>query len=154
MLSPAQLVMAYLVAEDLLVVPADSIPANSWPCFISSMPAEPDQCAVIYDTTPKQDGRLMRTGESIRHPALQIKLRSLDYPTGWKQALAILASLDTLYRFAVTTDLDINYIVQGVSSAGPLSMGVEAGSHKYEQTKRREAFSINCVTTIVEAPKP
>jgi hypothetical protein len=117
---------------------------GEWPAFVSFLPPEPDASIGIFDTMGMPDGRLMRTGERIEHPGLQIWIRSLDYLTGWTKGYTICKEIDAVAGVYVEYSAEEMYIVQNISRIGTLlPLGVEE-----ESGKRRHNFSINAITTI------
>lgn len=140
--SPADVIKKILIEEQLVSDP-ESVGAP-WPCYVSSLPdaSTPDNAACLYDTSPKLDGRLMRTGESVEHPGVQVKVRSKTYREGWAKIDSISTKLDAVLRRSLVIE-DFNYTVQSISTGGVLPNGLEEGT-----TKRRHLFTLNCQVTL------
>jgi len=100
----------------------------------------PDNCGAIYDTTGLKDGRQMN-GPVIRHYGIQLRIRSVDYQTGWIKIEDISSDLDTLSsEYTVNS---IVYTIRNVSRTSPIvALGMEPG------TARRFHFTMNYLVTI------
>lgn len=142
--SAAQILRNYLIDEGVFGDVDDS--ALEWPVYLGHMPDSdslPSEIAAIYDPGEQDDGRIMRTGENITHPLVQIKVRALDYAEGYAKAKEAIATLRAVLRESVTIDAS-NYTVQSVSPrGGVVSLGLEPVAKK-----RRHLFTANFLTTI------
>lgn len=89
--SPAEIVQALLVVLGQGTNPlVGSIASNSaWPVYATSEPNEPDNCITVYDTTNQTDMRAMWDGSYSRHYGVQVRVRSVDHPTGHQKIHAI-----------------------------------------------------------------
>ena len=122
-------------------------PAALWPAYIGRMPDGKQTATnliVVYDTEPRQDGRLMRTGERIEHPGLQFRVRAVDYLTGHKKLAIIAAALDVIKRQTVTVD-GTAYLIHAIKRIGGI---IQLGTDEVG----REGFTFNATATISEAP--
>jgi len=118
--------------------------SGSWPVFVSFLPGTPDSALCVYDTSGRQDGRIMATGEKVIHPGIQIMVRGFVYPEVRAKAESIAAALDAQQRSEVVMESAVSYILHNVSRTGDiLPLGVEQ-----EGDRRRHLFSINAVVTI------
>ena len=100
--SPATILIAALAAASQGVYPPD---LTDWSLWNSRMPNDGDQAIAIYDTGSKPDGRSHRSGRTVEHPSLQIRIRSADYPITFQKALSLspgstLAKSDLGYAYA------------------------------------------------------
>jgi len=131
------------VAIHQLMLDLDLGEGEDWSIFISFLPDLPDKAICIYDTAGKLDGRMMRTGEQIEHPGIQIRVRGPTYEETWLKAQAIALTLDAVQNSVVTTDEE-EYIVHNVSRTGAIiPLGIE------ENTRgRRHHFTINMILTL------
>jgi len=137
-MSPADVIRQLLLDLDLGTDEGD------WTVFVSFLPDVPDIALCVYDTSGKMDGRIMKTGEQIEHPGIQIMVRGTDHPTTWQKAKDITDSLDQVRRSLVALDSESSYILHNVSRSGAIvPLGVET-----EGSKRRHLFSINATVTI------
>lgn len=147
--SPSSILAEFLTTASgsLLSKPSEKV---AWPVYISFMPDGgnvPADCAAIYDTPGIKDGRLMKTGETIKHHGLQLRIRSTDYEAGWKMAEDIAAELDTVRNARVTMPGDsgvgdTEYKLQNVSRASStVPLGKEPGTDRY-------LFTANFLLTI------
>ena len=136
--SPAEIIYQLLLDLDL------TEPGSS---FIGFFPDDPDSAVCVYDAVSKPDGRLMRTGERIEHPGVQIQVRGLAYEEVWAKANTIALALDALRKVSVVPSSEGSYIVDNVSrTGGVLSIGVDA-----VQGRRRHYFVINANITVNES---
>lgn len=114
------------------------------PVFVSFWPDTPDESIAIFDTAGRLDGRIMRTGEQIEHPGIQIQVRGLDYSQTFDRAREIALFLDSVKKETVAIDSDEVYVLHNVSRTGAIiPVGIET-----VESRRRYIFTINAVTTI------
>jgi hypothetical protein len=136
--SPAQVLKAILVQLNL--VEAGPTPVNELPpCFVSSMPDDPDNAVCIYDTIGRMFGRdFGAKGRQNVFPRVQIKIRSVDY-SGWSTILGIATALDALPATQIMVPDDGLY--HYVSNVGRTSQVIALGE---EVGKRRQLWAVNC----------
>jgi len=114
--------------------------------YVAFFPEEPDIALCVYDTDPRKDGRLMRSGEQIEHPGIQITIRGKAYVETWQFARDVALQLDSVRRVSVALTSEGAYLVHNVSrSSGVLSLGMETVG-----SKRRHFFTINATLTVSE----
>lgn len=143
-MSPSKIIQSWLIQNTLAGDPLDSAP--TWPCYMVSLPegtGVPSDAVCVYDTTPVPDGRLLRTGEQIVHPGIQIKVRSQSYQAGWDKAQAIAETLDAATRAQVSVDSVLHTMVAASRISGPVSLGVDPSS-----IKRTFSFTLNYRITL------
>jgi hypothetical protein len=118
--------------------------ADKWPIYTGFLPDDKDQAICIYGTAGSPDGRIMRTGERIEHPGIQIRIRSLKYvPTSLK-ADQIAATIDSIAGDEVTMEPGTVYSIANISRSGtPLNLGPEEATG----SKRRFNFTVNATVT-------
>lgn len=117
--------------------------------FVSFLPNSPDAAICLYDTAGKPDGRVMRTGEQIEHPGVQIYLRHLSYPVGWAKLKEIADALSTVKNDFVLFDSDEVYVVNNISRAGTiLALGIEDLGPNGSGDRRRHQFTVNLLVTL------
>ena len=140
-------VLAEAIVQARLAERPSSVAAGKtavWPIFINTLPEKPDECIVVYDTTGRPDGRIMRTGETIRKPGWQVRVRARDHTAAFTRMSAIQDALDLILRLVV----DINgsgYTIDAVTqTSGVLPLGQEPDA------KRREGFTLNGTITHKE----
>lgn len=142
---PLDLVSAYLIAEGVFGDPEGS--TLDWPLYTTFEPDSDDtedDCGAIYDTTALKDGRLMRTGKTIRHPGVMIKVRSLDYAEGWTKMEAVVTAMDAIRNTPVMVDGN-PYTINAATLRTDINfLGVEP------KGKRRNLFSVNYTLTTKE----
>lgn len=121
-----------------------SLSNGTWPIFVGFLPNSPDNALCVYDTAGVMDGRVMRSGERVEHPGVQIRVRALDYLAARTKAIDIATALDAQIRTEITVDA-LTYRINNISRAGAiLPVGVE------ETDRQRHHFTINAITTIEE----
>lgn len=141
--SPTDVLIAALVVMGVGVYP-NSATVPIWPIYADHLPELPDNALCLYDTTGVREGRIMRTGESIRHPGWQIRVRALDAPTAWSKVRAIEKVLDAIRQLEIVLDGE-RYKIAAVTQTGtPLPLGQETDA------KRRDHITINGTITIKE----
>lgn len=142
MSSPAQVIRRLLIQ---LTLAPDSQTA-AWAPFTAFLPDAPDTALVVYDTAGTQNGRIMRTGEKIEHPGIQIRFRSSTYPVAWEKAKAVADALDALPTGTSVIMLPTSekWILQNVSRTGAiLTAGIEI-----EGDRKRHNLTINAIITM------
>jgi hypothetical protein len=113
---------SYVLAEYLrayaLAVP-HGVTVSGYGYFHSSMPASKDApvCFTCGDTAGTKDGRIQRTGETILHPGLQVRVRAADYATAWKMITWAMAAVDAAKRSTVGIGTT-NYILHAFTTSG------------------------------------
>jgi len=122
---------------------------DGWGLFMGFLPDEPDTAVCVYDTAGMLDGRMMRTGEKIEHPGIQIRVRGPVYKDAWTKANLIALALDTVQKNVVTTEEE-SYIVHNVSRTGAIiPVGVEDAGRV-----RRHHFTMNMILTLQRLGEP
>lgn len=149
---PSRVVARLLVVESLASLP-DS--GRAWPAYIANEPEQPDNVITVSDTSGIITGRTSIDGEVQEHYGIMIRVRSVDYPTGYTKINAIKKALDELNNLAqaVATgdhlyELTIgssNYLIHCASRrSGVLHLG------QIQDSSKRHLFTINYVVTITE----
>jgi len=119
---------------------------GDWQAFISFLPDSPNNAIVVYDTAGKVDGRIMKTGERITHPGIQIGIRGANYSALVLKVLEIAEALDNAKRTLIAVDSETTYILHNASRTGDIiPVGVEEVGDR-----RRHLFTINATITIEE----
>lgn len=139
--TPAEVIQKWLLDESLGVAPPGTV--GQWPCYVAGMPETGNQALCVYDTTGILQGRIQRTGETIETFGIQVRVRAMDYETGYAKAVAINEAFDELLRVEVLFETHF-YKIQAVSRKTPIiPLGPESGN-------KRERFTINYLATIAE----
>ena len=142
--SPAEILRASLIVGSLGVLISTS-PTGAWPIFVSHMPDTPDNVMCVYDTAGIKDGRLMRTGRTIKHHGWQVRVRAIEYDDGFVKIVMVADWLDTVLRETIVIS-GITYVIQSITqTSGPFAIGQEP------EAKRREAFTLNGTMTLQSA---
>lgn len=139
MKSPAEIIRALLIDREV----ADESLTADWAAFVGFFPNDPNYAICIFDTDGMKDGRLMRTGEVIEHPGIQIQVRGKSYGTTFTKANDISMQLDAQTNRTLIIGEDA-YTVVNVSRTSPiLHIGRET-----QGNRDRHLFSINALITI------
>ncbi len=139
--SPADVLRTYLLTVTSLALSLPSL-GGKWPVFVGTMPDDQDSALCIYDTQGIGDGRIMKTGQSIRHPGLMIRARGLHYRPTFDKMKSIGDLLDTVLMQTVIMDETTQYLIQAVSTTSDI---IPLGE---ESHKRRESFVLNGRITL------
>lgn len=140
--SPAYILAQHLIAEGLVSSPSES---GDWPVYVGHMPDGnnvPHNVVAAIDTTPVKDGRLMRTGENIFHPGVQVAVRSTNFNEGFAKAHAIAKALESVANTSVDVESEAYTLLSITQTTGVVLAGQEEGP------KRRELFTVNFVVSI------
>ncbi len=138
--SPAQVVQEYLIVEGFGVRPPTT---NPWAVYFSYMPDTPNEAIMAYNTAAREDGRLLRTGESITHPGLHVRIRGRDNTTVYAKAWAIARRFDIINQYTLVL-ADYSYLIEAVSRNGdPIDLGREEGTGRF-------LFGVNARITLKE----
>lgn len=141
--SPATILQKLLVDEAAAAMP----PATPWPCYIGRLPDGSEveaEILAVFDTEPRQDGRIMATGERIEHPGFQVRVRANAYNTGHLKLSQVAAILDAVKNQAVSGD-SATYTVNAITRVGGvIPIGTDENG--------REGFTLNATATITENP--
>lgn len=151
MLPPSVILKKLLILDNLVTeVPAAGVSAGAWPCYVGHMPdteGVPDDCVCVYDLPGFTEGRIQRTGETIEHPAAQIKVRSLSYTTAYAKARAIAERIDLIHWKSVQIDVagtSRTWLIQAVSRTSTLtSTGNQTGRKTYNNFVFNVAMTLN-----------
>lgn len=138
-MSPAELIDAYLLTELVGVEPF-------WSSFVSKLPDEPDDAFALYDSRGRSDGRYLNEGDTLEHPGVQLRVRSLSYSRGYEKIKALASILDAVKRVAIydgTTLFQLNSITRTTEL---LSLGADKSEH-------RRQFTTNYICAIGDTLK-
>ena len=146
--APGQVIQQML--EDLgigHVPPESGVITADWPIFWDYLPDAPDNAICVYDTDPRNQGRIHFTGEQIEQYGIQVRVRGTSVELTQLKAKSVAVAFDShVLRRQVTVDTPAaiaGYVVQSVNRvSGPIRLGVEAG------VSRRRSFTINAVTSL------
>lgn len=139
--SPAEVIQKYLLDQGVGALFSD---AADWSVYRDTMPSlEPDQLIVVNDTTPVLDGKDMKSKETIQHPGIMVRVRSLDSDDGKYKGVEIEAALDAIEATQVEID-GYFYLIQAFNITSGLTFVGQ------EERNNRFLFSINGTLTIKE----
>jgi len=140
MRSPADIIAHLLVNLGLCTL------EDEWPISVAILPDTPDEAVCAYDTGGRMDGRILRTGEQIVHPGIQIRVRGKDYLASYAKIRAIALLLDLQNDILVAFSDEEVYVIQNVSRTGDiLPLGIED-----IDGRRCHNFTMNAVLTLRE----
>ena len=113
--------MNHTPAEMILKYIRDSGLATGWATTYAKMPVEPVNIISVFDNMSQLDGKIMRTGQTVEHPGIQVRVRSEPYKDGWLKAQAILESMSQMLRETIVlTNPDQVYKIQAFTVTGSL----------------------------------
>lgn len=141
--SPALILKAFLIDNGFGVDPEIDT-ASDFPIYDGHLPDAAgikDKAIAIYDPAGTSDGRIQRTGETVIHPGLQVRVRDNKYRDGYKKSSEISTALDGIKRDTAIVGVN-QYLILGVHRSPIIPLGPE------EDKRRRHAFTINATTTI------
>lgn len=148
--SSADILRYYLISQGLGSLPIDD---KVWPIYVNQIPDVTDNMILLTDIEGHQDGRNLRTGKKIEHPGIQILVRGIDQPTGFKKTSAIANAVDTCLRQTVITP-DGSYLIQAITRKGGLiPLGMEQHykileRQEKEVKRRRFMWVSNTIITV------
>lgn len=139
--SPADITAQLLVDLGLGTDPNDN---GDWPVYVNSEPSTPDNCLTVYDTTDRDDGRAMVSGERQVFFGYQIRIRARNHKVGWLKAHEIAISLDeNVYETSVILEGN-TYVVHSCNRiSGVLPLGKES------PTSKRNLYTLNFLASII-----
>lgn len=147
---PALILLQYFKDLGYLTSQEDEL---DWPGYHSHLPdvtkeQQPKNVAALYDTSGVLDGRLMETGEVIRHPGVQVRVRSGSYLVGYRKIEELRLAMAAIRRTTVTlTDEnndDYSYRIDNVTMSGDVAVMGQ------RDKTRREEFTQNVLLTVTE----
>jgi len=141
--SPARILKQWLIDNGYGVDP-ETDPVSDWPIYVGQMPdtrSVKDRAIAIYDPAGTSEGRIQRTGETVIHPGLQIRVRDREYEDGYRKTSEISVALDDmLWEYTLVNSTD--YVIQAVHKTPIIPLGPEP------EGRRRTEFIINAIATI------
>lgn len=142
--SPAHILSTLLIADGLAGDPSKS---ELWPAFVNFLPNDlgpSSKQLSCYDTQGIRDGRILRTGEVIEHPGVQIRFRASQSHEAYSKAGDVALHLDALHRREIQLD-SVSYLIINFSRQSPI---VNMGTSREE--KSFSNLTINYTLTIKE----
>ncbi len=137
--SPASILAYYII--NTLSKMTDPSDGSTWPLFISHMQDKPSNAGAIYDTSGILEQRQM-SGLVPTHQGILIRIRAIDYETGYAKIEDIASALDEVFDVSVEITPE-EYVIQNIGRSSPIvSLGIEEG------TKRRYLFTVNFLLTL------
>lgn len=128
-------------------LPTQAAPLVSWMVYVANEPGVPDDCLTVYDTTGNIDAKTQPDGEVCQHEGIQVRVRSVDHPTGWAKANAIAVALTEDVDMMVVTVGPNRYLLQAVNQVGQVTALGREGSDS-----RRRVFTINFTVAVRQLP--
>jgi Bacteriophage minor capsid protein len=141
---PVSMVVRQLIINKGLGVDQTTDTTDDWPVYNNYMPDAPgikDNLITLTDTSGIKDGRIMRSGQTVIHPGIQVKIRAVDFNPGWVLMDAIGTMFDTIANVAVTVNVH-NYVIAAISRNGIFSLGRES------EGKERSFIGMNILVTL------
>ncbi len=152
--SPCEILRQLLIDLGLGTDP-DLSPQQAWPVYASGEPSSPDSVITVYDTDGRDAGmRFQTTGERQEMQGFQIRVRSVDKPTGYVKAQNMAITLDEqVFSRPVTVGA---YTASSVIPAGTYTVWgiVRSGSvndlYKYVPSSKLSLHTINGVISVTQ----
>lgn len=148
--SPAAVVANALVAIGLSVqqfLPTPSTPLVDWMTYIDNEPNVPDNCITVYNTVGIIDYQTHPDAETCLHEGIQIRVRSVDEPTGYTKANRIAVLLmSSVNGMKVAVGMN-SYLLQAAIQKGPIN-----ALYRESAPSRRRVFTINYVVALRQLP--
>jgi hypothetical protein len=119
--------------------PSQNPDVDDYVITCGAMPAEPAHAIALRDTTPEIRGRT-RGFNALTYPAIQIRVRALDYAEGWEKCVAIGNTLDAVLRETVQVGSASVLVHNCRLASGPFHLGPTDDGN-------REEFTINYLIT-------
>jgi len=146
LISPAWLVAHALVDLDLAHWPdAVAPPPGAYPVWVGALPyyaGASDNAMAVFDTTGRLDGRYMSTGEVVKHPGIQLRVRHRAYTTGRAVIAALYVALtQNMRRRQVMVDATPYFIHNVTPTSDIITLG------RAEDTRLFD-FTANFVATV------
>lgn len=126
----------------------DPTGAHDWPAYAGDEPDQPDNCVTVYRSADQLDGRVLSTGQNLKHPGIQIKVRGRTDDLAGLKAEAL---EDDLTKYAtdqtvVMTDPPATYLIQSFPVVRLTS------AYRAAPGSNRWAYSLNCLVVITPYP--
>jgi hypothetical protein len=138
--SPAEILVAYLIAQGHVVRPG-AAPPVPWTVYAGAMPDMPNEAVTLYDTAGRIDGHFARTHTVAEHEGIQVRVRALKYNTAWNKAKDIARALALLDYTEVTIETVVYKVWCFAKTSGPLSLG-------QEDENKRSIVTLNGLVSI------
>ncbi len=117
---------------------------DDWPIYANQIVDSPDSVITIKNTTPRNDGRLMVSGEAQVHEGIQITVRAADHGVCHDKTndIAIIMS-ETVLNNTVVIGVGSAYTVYAASlTSGPIDLG------KNVDISKRNLFTLNYTVSL------
>ncbi len=142
--SPAEVLRQRLLDQGVGVDP-DVDSSSDFPIYVGQMPdfvGAKDLAIAVYDTAGRNDGRIQRTGETLIHPGLQVRVRHNTYQDGYAKADEISQELDNTPAGTVVTVGGTDYVIDSLNRSSIIPLGPEPDK------RSRHSFTVNLLATI------
>ena len=130
-ISPALILSEYII--NTLGLMTNPTASGLWPLYTSYLPDSDDvesNAGAIIGKEGFLDGRLMKTGEVINHPGLQLKIRSLTNEIGYVKIESIGLGLDQVAGNNIIIDGSTFEILNIKKVTDIISLGLEEGTNR------------------------
>jgi hypothetical protein len=139
--TPDDIIARLLVALGLGVTDDDE-ESTDWPVFYGYEPDLPDNCITVRETTPVNLGRIMFSGDELRHHGILIRIRANDLDVAKAKVEDIYAALAAADKENVTIDASTYTVYTLNLASGPFHIGKDVPGGK------RDVFTINYTVPI------
>jgi hypothetical protein len=139
--APSKVLVKYLTDVDAV---QNTNSLTDWYATFGTGGDTPDNAVTVADTAPVMDGREMG-GRYVKHPGVQVRVRTKAYADGWAKAKEIEDRLSEIQNAVVNMGGGDQYRIVSFSlTSGPLFIG-------QEEKNRRQHFTLNGTMTIQRA---
>jgi hypothetical protein len=144
--SPADVLARHLVLAGYATLAPQSL-ETAWPVYVGEMPPQhrgttPANALSVHDTVGVRDGR-RADGPTLVRPGAMLRVRSVDYLTGYRKAVQLRDYLDTV-EFVEVDFGDVAYVLVNASRRGDV---IDLGKQE-DAGGRNRLFTINYLLTV------
>lgn len=107
----------------------------------ASEPADPVDVITFFDTTPRTQGRMIRSGRYVSRPGVQVLVRGSDYAASWAVLSGVVAAIEAIDRQSITVEDEAYFVSSCSITSGPMSLGRVSEGVGYQ-------FSVNVTLAI------
>lgn len=113
----------------------------AWSVQVGMEPTSPDDTITLFDTAGYMDGRSLH--RTYIHHGVQIRVRSREYPDGWKKLAEIQSLLDTICNTEIRVE-EVNFVLNSFVLSSPATF---VGN---QEKNKRCVFTLNGLLTARE----
>ena len=130
-----EILFELLVQENIGTDPADNKP---WPVFVGNQPDTLPQSIALFDIVMPVEGRIQKTGETIAHEGVQVRVNAKRYDEAREKIKEIQVLFDAVLKVIVSVGND-QYEVHCVHQ-------VRTPAYIGQDESDRDSFTLDCST--------